>query len=275
MATVIAFHFPHKAASMFAFQILDGMAQRTGFGLFSQNVRPQSHADITKLETQKIDGTYLRGPVRNFTIASSRTIRDPGDYRFVTTRELLASCRYRAVCQTRDVLDLVVSQYFSHGWIHPPDKSGMRLRSELQAGRISVFDYALLEFDGRAEFGQDSIIKKLRDLETLKKALGPNCLVVRYEDMMLNYDQWSAQIADFLQHDVPIAGDVLQACRRQYGAPPESMEFFPDPLEYVRKYQHQFEHVRSPHPGDHRRFLTSAEISSLRDAVESALAAVS
>lgn len=260
MTTIIAFHFPHKAASMFAFQLLASISNRTGLPLFSQNNTPQNHDQIANCERLEAR-TVLRGPVRNFTVAI-----DPGDYRFVTPQFLLDRTRYRAVCQTRDILDLIVSQYFSQGWIHAVPESGMPLRADLQAGRISMYDYAILEFEGRTGFSPASILKRMSDLRDLcNQHPAKDVLVLSYEEMMLDYDRWSARLGAFLEIDVPAIGSVLAHCRPGYREPTEVAEFFLEPLDYVQKYGHTFAHVRSPHPGDHRRFLTRNEIRRLRD----------
>lgn len=265
MPTIIAFHFPHKTASMFAFKILEAVASRTGFAHYSQNNLPPNHTALADGCTLDVDGICLRGPVRNFSVIEGAP-RDPDQaYRFATPAFLIEDASYRAVCQVRDTLDLVVSQYFSHGWIHRPADGFGQMRKDLQAGRISVYEYALLEFEGRSDFGEESIVEKLKKLRSLKERLGPENLVcLDYEEMVLDYDQWAQRVEAFLEPYVPSIGSVLADLRPEYDAPPESSEFYADPLEYIEKNSHTLQHVRSPYPGDHRRFLTEAEITDLR-----------
>ena len=163
---IVGFHFPHKTASMFAHKIMQTVSAELGLKYFSQNQVPATHTQLCDLSNEQICGeeVFLRGPVRNFTVLQSLDGLDiDAALRFSTPASFLNG-NYKAVCQRRDVLDLVVSQYFSHGWIHPPANGFGERRKEIQAGKISVFEYALLEFEGLADFGQDSILDKYNDL---------------------------------------------------------------------------------------------------------------
>lgn len=269
MPTIIAFHFPHKAASMFAYKILHGVALRTGLPHFSQNNRPPNHTALANGCTLNVDGICLRGPVRNFSVIAGASGDPDQDYRFATPEFLIEDASYLAVCQVRDTLDLVVSQYFSHGWIHLPADGFGQMRKDLQAGRISVYEYALMEFEGRSDFGEESIIEKLKKLRLMKERLVPrNYVCLDYEEMVLDYDQWARRIEAFLEPYVPSIGSVLADLRPEYDAPSGSSEFFANPLEYIKRNSHKLQHVRSPYPGDHRRFLTPSEIADLRSREE-------
>lgn len=265
MPTIIAFHFPHKTASMFAFEILNTISRRTGIPHFSQNNRPPNHTDLADGRVLNVDGTCLRGPVRNFSVIEGAPGNPDKDYRFATPDFLIEGASYFAVCQVRDTLDLVVSQYFSQGWLHTLNDDFSQVRKDLRAGRISVYDYALMEFEGRSDFGQESILQKMARLRVLEERLGPDRFrCVQYEDMVLDYDQWAARIEAFLQDAIPGIGSILSDLRPEYPPPEVDQEFFSDPLEYVAKNGSRLRHVRSPYPGDHRRFLTPAEIADLR-----------
>lgn len=161
-----------------------------------------------------------------------------------------------------------MSQYFSHGWIHPFDPGFAEVRNLLQAGNISVYDYAIMELEGRSGFGQASIVSKYNDMKTLQNSLRRDrFLLVTYEEMMLDYSSWSAKICQFIPEVVSARRIFAQAKPVYPARQVEDSEYYSDPLEYVRKYSHALNHIRSPWPGDHSRFLTSGEINSLRELI--------
>ena len=265
---VIAFHFPHKCASTFAFSVLSKAAKKHRLPLFSQSNKPPNHAAILGEAGVPFDGLVLRGPVRNFALAAAPSGKADAFFRFSTPIQLLEQAGYRAVCQTRDVLDLVVSQYFSHGWIHPPADGFAKMRGRIQSGEIGIFDYALLEFEGRSQFGQESILEKYRKLRQLCERLGPaNALVVRYEEMVEDYDRWASRLCGFLGDWLDL-GPVLRKMRPKYPPGRQRDELFADPRSYVSERSAEMKHVRSPLPGDHRRFLRKEEIHRLRRLID-------
>ena len=269
---IVAFHFPHKTASMFAHKIMRAVSDELGLAYFSQNQLPTTHTDICGLSNEQICGEelFLRGPVRNFTVLQSLDGMDVDEaLRFSTPASLLEN--YKAVCQRRDVLDLIVSQYFSHGWIHPPANGFGERRKEMQSGKISVFEYAILEFEGLSKFGQDSILRKYNDLSRLLQANGRgNTLTLNYEEMVEDYGSWCEKLCGFLPQ-IDCLAEVLERLDPGYSELPARPEkFYSDPLEYVRENQNELRrHTRSPRPGDHKRFLTEAEIKDLRDRISS------
>ncbi|MCP9798174.1 sulfotransferase domain-containing protein [Cyanobium sp. Lug-B] len=191
---------------------------------------------------------------------------------------LLTTADYFAVCQIRDPLDLIVSQYFSHGWIHGLDPSiDAAIRNDIQAGTLSVYDYALMEFRGESGFGEVSILQKYRNLKRFSDALGEQCLILKYEDMVLNYKKWSRQISAFLKpfRSVQNVLDELKPSYKEFRRSASLLrfwskqKFWDNPLDYAAK-EMKHQHIRSPLPGDHLSFLTPNEITSLRTLVEEA-----
>jgi hypothetical protein len=269
--SILAFHFPHKTGSMFGYEILERIARITKAPFFSQNNNPPSHGALANVDFDSASGLFLRGPVRDFAVTENQSLQTD-DYANDTPIHLLECVDYYAVCQVRDSLDLVVSQYFSHGWIHSLNSSiDAEIRRRIQAGEISIYEYALMEFRGESGFGEASILHKYHNLAKLKSLLGPKCLVLNYEEMMLGYSKWSKQMADFLRPFVEIKDELVQlkpdykGLKRsgRFGFFGRKERFWQDPLQYAEQEMRKT-HIRSPYPGDHLNFLTPAEISSLR-----------
>ena len=268
---IVAFHFPHKTASMFAHKIMRAVSEELGLKYFSQNKLPTTHTQICSLSSEQMCGEelFLRGPVRNFTVLQSLDGLDVDETLRFSTPASFLSGNYKAVCQKRDVLDLIVSQYFSHGWIHPPADGFGQRRKEMQSGKISVFEYAILEFEGLSKFGQDSILKKYNDLSRLLGANSHrNTLTLNYEEMVEDYDSWCEKLCGFLPQ-IGCMEEVLERLNPDYSKlPARPVKYYADPLEYVRENQNELRrHTRSPRPGDHKRFLTEDEINELRQRI--------
>ncbi len=256
---------------MFGYEILKKLSATTGAPLYSQNNHPANHQKLADAVAQGTSGLLLRGPVRDFELTDEHSL-DTANLAFETPGSLLDAVEYHAVCQVRDPLDLIVSQYFSHGWIHGLNSSiDATIRQDIQAGKISIYDYALMEFRGESGFGEASILQKYQHLTSLKDLLGARCLIVRYEDMVLDYYAWSRQISDFLR---PLAETkaLLASLKPDYRKFRRNggfwifrrkQRFWSNPLDYVEQEMRKV-HIRSPLPGDHLNFLTPAEISSLR-----------
>ncbi|WP_254956418.1 MULTISPECIES: sulfotransferase [unclassified Cyanobium] len=272
---VLAFHYPHKTGSMFGYEILKKLSAATGAPFYSPNNQPANHQKLAEAVSQYASGLVLRGPVRDFELTDERSL-DTANLANETPVSLFDSVEYYAVCQVRDPLDLVVSQYFSHGWIHAIYPSiDAKIREDIQAGKISIYDYAVMEFRGESGFGEASILQKYHHLTRLKDLLGGRCLILRYEDMVLNYPTWSRQMSDFLR-PLAEARALLASLRPDYGKFRRKegfwifgrkQRFWSNPLDYVEQEMRKV-HIRSPLPGDHLNFLTPAEISSLRSSAD-------
>jgi hypothetical protein len=264
---------------MFGYEILRKLSLSLQAPLFSQNNNPKNHQDLLKGLSDQSSCLLLRGPVRDFALTDEDSLYS-ANLSNETPLPLLTAADYHAVCQIRDPLDLIVSQYFSHGWIHGLNPSiNAAIRNDIQTGAIRLYDYALMEFRGESGFGEVSILQKYRNLSRFSDALGEQCLILKYEDMVLNYQKWSRQISAFLN---PLASvqNILDELRPNYKKFRRTgsvlgfwskPKFWDNPLDYVEKEMKR-QHIRSPLPGDHLSFLTPNEITSLRTLAEEAQA---
>lgn len=262
---------------MFGYEILRKLSSSLQAPLFSQNNSPTNHQHLLQGLSDESTRLVLRGPVRDFALTDENSLYS-ANLSNETPLPLLTLAGYHAVCQIRDPLDLVVSQFFSHGWIHGLNPSiDAEIRNDIQAGNISIYDYALMEFRGESGFGEVSILQKYRSLRKLNEALGRQCLILKYEDMVLNYGKWSRQISAFLKPFASVQR-VLEELKPNYKKFRRTAglfgfrtkpKFWDDPLDYVQsEMKHQ--HIRSPLPGDHLSFLTPTQITSLRSLADEA-----
>ena len=90
---------------MFAYKIVKQINLDLGISLWSANEKSESSSPLGEFlaKLQTTDTEVLVGPHRSFNIPKE-------------AREL--SSEIYSVAQTRDPLDIITSQYFSHGWIH-------------------------------------------------------------------------------------------------------------------------------------------------------------
>lgn len=92
-------------------------------------------------------------------------------------------------------------------------------------------------------------------------------LIVKYEDMVNNYDLWSESIVNFLPF-IKGLDAIMSKLKPNYSGEMTTSRFYDNPLDYVRDANIQHgKHIRSPQPGDHKNFLTHYEIAILRDKI--------
>ncbi len=82
----------------------------------------------------RLAASVLFGPVRN--------------YRFGPLRELIGALGVKIfdIAQVRDPLDVIVSQFFSHGWIYTEknfDDYTREICMKIQDGSLDIYTYAL------------------------------------------------------------------------------------------------------------------------------------
>lgn len=140
----------------------------------------------------------------------------------------------RVVIQVRDPRDCIVSLYFSQRFSHPDPGNG-EYRQEFNEWRAKVAAQEIDEFAlGRAIPYER---RMLVILDLLKKY--PEALLLKYEDMVLRFDDWFRTLANFL--DVPVAPAVENSIRR--------MAAYDNQSEDVTR------HKRQVIPGDFMRKL--------------------
>lgn len=230
----------HKTASMFLFRLAQEITNRdSSLLLVSPNLNPPNVNVLKNCESD-----YILCPYRNY---------QP------IPRYITKGCdTFLVVCQVRDPKDLLVSQYYSHGFIHAESKWNEKSKSYRQdiIKGMDINDYcikALREDVGFA--GDKSLILKIDDFYKLREQSSPK--IVKYEDMVLNFERY---LADFL------SGLELQEF---YDV---CFEKFKDEfnLENInqRIQSEQLTHKRHILPGDHKNQLSSKTIEIINKALE-------
>ncbi|MCH8502330.1 MAG: hypothetical protein LAT77_10530 [Aliidiomarina sp.] len=245
---IFSFSFPHKTASMFSYKIAVNLAEKFEMPLYSANGEGKGVNDANHA---KVDSVV--GPLRSY-LLNKHII----DNSFVT--EIFD------VAQIRDPLDICVSQFFSHGYTHSDSNwtdEQKAQRENIRSGNISMFQYALMELKGEAQFGGASILEKWSFLEPRDDRV--NRKVVRYEDMMDDFTFWASEVSKGLCQ----GGDfekVIHSLRPQYKAKVDNEEQFFDEriFDYVQ-YKLKNNHIRSAWPRDYKRFLSPEQIAELRE----------
>lgn len=187
---------------------------------------------------------------------------------FMPLREDLLARRPRTIFQLRDPRDILVSEYFSLGYIHGDQKfsdAARTMREKIQSGAFAIDDYVLLSARQDAGFfGGSGLCERMT--ANLAAAIaqcdraGLPYLVVRYEDMVLDFPRWAARVLDFMQLS-SLRDPVIQQFRHEF-----DVKATEDRGEVMK-------HKRVIIPGDYRAKLkpeTIGELNRLFDPILSA-----
>lgn len=255
---IARFCFPHKTASMFAHKMALELSNAFGYKYFSPNNIPANQNELLPfLREGKKGGWVFSGPSRAYDISPA-----------LGSAVLECGHELKSVCQLRNPLDVIVSQYFSHGWIHPSHRfpeNSMEVKRAIQAGSLSIFDYAAMDLENRNHFAGQSLLEKLKVLETAPKV--GNRVIVTYEDFYTHYNLWIGKVCEFLGFGDK-EREILAQLKPDYSKVRviEDGSFFEDPLDYVREFQiEKGKHFRSAVPGDYKYFFTTGEQKKLFD----------
>lgn len=252
---IVRFCFAHKTASMFSYRVLSAIAGAMDTAFFSANNTPPNWGASRDFLLNTRGPQVLVGPYRKYDV--SPMFREAIDKGY----------ELHDICQIRDPLDILVSQYFAQGWIQPADGrdgTALRVREGIRSGRISVNDYALLELAGETGFTSVSFPEKFAALD--QPHPGASRTIVKYEDFYATYDKWVEEILTPFADKTALRQAVL-ALRPDYSdlKTKGRKSFYRDPLEYVEEFKIiTGRHIRAVVPGDHKRFLRASEIRAIR-----------
>ncbi|MGB1930122.1 MAG: hypothetical protein ACPHO8_12500 [Mariniblastus sp.] len=224
-------HAVHKSATMFLYHFFKHLSQKHGFQYFSENNEP---ANDGKLSASN-QGNFCRCPIRNFEPLESTFDHPTNCYR---------------IFHVRDPRDILISEYFSFGWIHPTQDSDLdQVRKSLQ--KMSIDDYVLHHCTQR----EIPLERKFSSI--VERTLDPNFeTVVTYETMVTNFSKWLSRVVPVfgIRHSKLAIMQLAWRYRKEFHTKKETMT-----------------HKRCITPGDHRRKLKSSTIDRLNLRFESIL----
>jgi hypothetical protein len=226
---------------MFLFKIFRDLADEAQINYYSANNQPEPNQNELKQDT---NSSFCYCPVRHFAkIASeipsqAEKSTDPG---FIVRDDFPNLDNIYRIYQLRDPRDILVSQYFSFGFIHSGKKNLTPMKLKIQ--KMTIDEYCL-------EYADELYNRYLNILAIIDRQ-NPNYLIVHYETMVLNFKDWLAQIIVPFEFDKP-KELVLETYYQKY-----CQEFDTEGFEESMK------HKRKMIPGDHREKLTTATIEAL------------
>lgn len=158
----VVVHALHKSASMFLFHFFKHLCHKKRIEFFSGNNDPPNDLEPGIIPPQ----AFCHCPVRTFQIDSDT----PAVHR---------------IFHVRDPRDMLVSEYFSFGWIHPTQDGNLdQRRKTIQ--EMPIDDYVL----NQPEFSRWPVHEKFRPL--LDRDLDPELdTVVKYETMVTRFREWA------------------------------------------------------------------------------------
>lgn len=233
----------HKSASMFIHKQCELLCKLSGLAYHSPNV-PMSGLDARTLLTDPEVWRTRRGcfaPVRFFV-------------------DIPEMHNYRVILHLRDPRDVLVSMFYSYCYIHAGEVEANRgYRQEVAARGIDDFvlgKTSARSAEYRGDYGTGGHVEDLignlpkRYEVYLDRLLGkPNVLLVKYEEMVTNYQGWIEKFIVPFPIDNP--RDVVERLARQSGT------WFP------QRDKDAWDHVRHVAPGDHKAKLKPSTIQVL------------
>lgn len=182
--------------------------------------------------------------VENFVMGPQRSFPTP-DEKFDTNLDV------QHLVQVRDPRDILVSEYFSLGWIHSDKDWNASDQKRRQTIREMSIDQYVLKQD---KINPYPLWERYRPILSLSRQ--PDITIVRYEDMVNQFDRWLLPVLQLLELE-PINRwqKTLQGHYRDEFQPGESPG----------------SHKRNVAPGDHRSKLLPETIAILNQQFEPVL----
>lgn len=241
----IWFRALHKSASMFVFKfsrfVISQLPHRWEF--FSTNNKPANLKDAIN--------------AKDSFIAIARSF-EPAQEEFISRRP-------RVIFHLRDPRDILVSEYFSLGFIHGDQNfasAAKDMREKIQSGSFTIDDYVIHSArEGSGFFGQSGLCERMTDHLAAGIA---QCdehrlpyLVVRYEDMVLDFPRWATSVLNFMQLS-SLRDVAIDRFQKEFD------------IKAVEERGQLMQHKRAIIPGDYRTKLrpdTIAELNRLFDPI--------
>ncbi|PZD75243.1 hypothetical protein C1752_00338 [Acaryochloris thomasi RCC1774] len=226
----IIVHALHKSASMFLYRLFQDLSKEKGISFYSANNKPSDREEVSA----DMDDSFCLCPERNFNI---------NEYEFNRLNKTIH------ILQVRDPRDILVSQYFSFGWIHNLKPSDEKTERELIQS-MSIDEYVL---QATTDSTFHNLLERYTPILEIARSKNPDTIIVKYEDMVTNFNRWLPSIIDVFNFN-PIQSKILLT-------------------KYLFKHRNSFNppktekqaHKRKITPGDHKNKLKPETIEKLNE----------
>lgn len=224
-STGLTVHALHKSASMFLYKFFNDLSQQVDVPFYSIHHAPP---DDQSIDVSRTD-SFVLGPIRSFNV---------DDWVFPGLNE------QRCLIQVRDPRDILVSEYFSLGWLHSDaawNDDAKAQREKIQATSIDKFvvDEQLT--------GKSPLLDRMRPL--LQLSQNARATLVTYEEMVTDFPRWLSKVLSTM--DLEDDPTLIRALVKQY-----EDEFKPSS---------EGGHKRNVTPGDHRQKLKPETVDILNE----------
>lgn len=231
----------HKSASMFLWKFYADVSRRLELPFFSRNNTPPNEKALDR----DIRTSFCLGPLRDFNLVRPR---------------LRHVARLEHILQVRDPRDILVSQYFSFGWIHDQqdwDKNKLQERDWIRG--VTVDDYVLERAKKKDMGGREGLKQRYKPLLKTLKGQPEHVTLLKYEDMVLDYGNWIPKALAPLgvKSDDPMVSELWEAYHGEFEVSGEEQR-----------------HRRKVIPGDHIEKLKPETIGRLNEIFAEELAAL-
>ena len=223
-STGLIVHALHKSASMFLYKFFTDLCNKADCPFYSIHNSP---ADENAIPTSTRE-SFVLCPVRNF---------DCESFDFPNLD------RVNHLIQVRDPRDILVSEYFSLGWLHTSQnwsEAGKQRREKIQS--MSIDEFVLDE----SLHGKQPLFERMEPV--LQLAQQDNVQLVKYETLVTQFPIWLETVMSFA--GLGDAHDLKSKLIHQY-----KDEFQPD--------QSEGGHKRNIVPGDYKEKLAAQTIETL------------
>ena len=233
-------HGLHKSASMFLFKIFKDLAEEAEIEFYSANNKPFNQLKLQ----QDTEISFCYCPVRHFATVPDEITRQSSnnvDPSFIIKDDFPNLAKISRIYQIRDPRDILVSQYFSFGFIHGGKKNITPEKLRIQ--QMTIDEYCL--------DASEELLYRYKNILKIIELNNPNYMVVKYETMVLDYRTWLSEVI---------------SCFKFKSSQDQVLE------KYHQKYRYEFElenfeeslkHKRKMAPGDHLEKLKDSTIEHL------------
>ena len=221
----ISVHALNKTGSMFLYRLFQEIARMKNIKYFSDNNIP---ADSNKFNN--CNKICCICPVRNF----PNNLEDDTFY----------------IILLRNPLDILISEYYSWGWMHYLPKKGFKILNQQKRNHIrklSINEYCKLY--------SDDLLKRYQPILEIDKNSNNLC-IVKYCDMVLDYKNWLNNVVIYFDLSKLEIDKLYNKFKNEFS---NIKELTPNQIinQGIRR------HKRKMYPGDYKNKLTVDTIEKL------------